>query len=110
DFPELHSYLPRHLSISDSQQLDSVASRLGFWNLPDTLPEEIRRDGIGMSRTLPDPGRMSFDFCTPTHHRSLSVSRWPKDSLTANAIKTFSNAIEEIMLRQPYYNTLPSGV
>jgi hypothetical protein len=110
------STIPVHLSISDFEFIDSAATSVGFWTLPDTLyhkDDTSWKDGkmfiLGES-IQPSPGNAIFKFTTPLHQKSVEIISWPIEPVVAEKISKVEDAIMIVIMRQSNYNTPPRKV
>ena len=113
DIDKYRTSIPIHLSQEDFIFLDSVATSVELWTLPDTIIKPL--DTVWMNGELeyrdemifPTPGRRSFDFITPTHRKSIEIISLHKDRYFSDKIRKIEDAINFVIERQPFYNTLP---
>lgn len=103
DVQNPHNTIPLHFSEADFRLLDSVASAVGFWNLPDTLPKNC--ECKEHSNELP-----SINFSTPSHKKNVTVVGQPLGKEDLETIRTMESAIENLIKKQSRYNTLPARV
>jgi hypothetical protein len=113
DIDKYRTSIPIHLSQEDFIFLDSVATSVEFWTLPDTLIKPLDTvwvNGILEYRdeiVFPTPGKRSFKFITPNHRKSVEIISLPNDRYFSDKIRKIEDAILLVLERQPYYNTLP---
>lgn len=102
-----------HLSIADFDYLDSIATSIGFWTLPDSIydPSDTLWRNRRMKREAGFSGRsserISFEFQTPRHHKLVENIFWYKTGHLLDNIDKLEVAILTVHERQPQYKTLP---
>lgn len=107
------AFIQVHFSIADFVYLDSVATSVGFWALPDTIfkkVDTIRVNGELIWRdysSAPGSQRTAYHFKTPSHDKSVEVLSWQIDSTLRDKLIRMEEAVKTVLESQPNYYTLP---